>query len=336
MIRAAADMDLICPMHARLDANGIIRHAGPTLQKLRPGQDVRGMQFLDLFEVLRPRLAQSPELRDLTKSRLRLRFRSDPQTALRGLCLAEPGEAGCFINLSFGISVFEAVQDYALSSTDFSPTDPTVEMLYLHEAKTIAMQASSRLNHRLQEARLMAEDAAATDPLTGLRNRRGLTRFLDHLAETGRSFAVMHADLDGLKSVNDTMGHAAGDQLICRAADAMREVTREGDIVARIGGDEFVMALPGLQTVKKVDQFMPRFFQALDAPVDIAGRMMGVRCSVGVALSRDLPTGDIDGLLEAADAALYRSKAAGGQTYMVHYTGQDLAGSSGMGTLGSA
>ena len=89
-----------------------------------------------------------------------------PAHCLEGDQHATIDAPGLFVNLSFGISILDAVQDYDLTSSDFAPTDPTIEILYLVEAKSAAMSASRRLNERLQRAKTDAEEQALTDALT--------------------------------------------------------------------------------------------------------------------------------------------------------------------------
>ncbi|MFC6759321.1 GGDEF domain-containing protein [Sulfitobacter porphyrae] len=147
------------------------------------------------------------------------------------------------VNLSFGISIVDGVRDYALSNADFAATDLAIEMLYLIEAKTAAMDESRRLNLRLQGAKIAAEQEADTDALTGLGNRRALNNVLTRMVAGRVPFAVMQIDLDYFKSVNDTLGHAAGDHVLQTVAQIMVEETRNKDTVARVGGDEFTVVL---------------------------------------------------------------------------------------------
>ncbi|MFP4275581.1 MAG: GGDEF domain-containing protein, partial [Paracoccaceae bacterium] len=155
-------------MHARLDAEGTIRHAGPTLRKLCDGAPPEGARFLDLFELTRPRgIASMADLAASSGTRLNLRLRGGPRTRLKGV-LARVPEGGAVVNLSFGISILDAVRDYALTNADFAATDLAMEMLYLVEAKSAAMEASRMLNLRLRGAMIAAEEQAYTDTLTGL------------------------------------------------------------------------------------------------------------------------------------------------------------------------
>lgn len=129
----------------------------------------------------------------------------------------------------------EGVQDYGLSSADFAATDLVIEMLFLVEAKSAAMDASRNLNNRLQGAKLAAEEQAATDTLTGLKSRRAADHILAAALAEDSEFSLMHLDLEFFKSVNDTQGDAAGDYVLQEVAKVMRAETRKVDMIARVG-----------------------------------------------------------------------------------------------------
>ncbi|MEP4702398.1 MAG: hypothetical protein ABJZ79_14745, partial [Parasphingorhabdus sp.] len=183
-------LDRLCPMYLVLDRDGRVKKAGATLQKLRPETMMADSAFLDLFEVHRPRKVRSvADLATLRDTKMRLSFRDTPRTSLKGILVPHP--KGYVINLSFGISLLDAVQDYALTSADFAPTDLAIELLYLVEAKSAAMEASRSLNKRLRGAMIAAEDQGFTDTLTGLKNRRALDHVLARLAAAGADYAVL-------------------------------------------------------------------------------------------------------------------------------------------------
>lgn len=229
---------------------------------------------------------------------------------------AEPVAAGLLINLSFGLSVAAAVRDHGLSNDAFAPTDLAVEMLYLIEAKTAVMQELHALNTRLQQAKGRAEELAQSDALTGLRNRRALGRGIDAAMARGEPFALMQIDLDHFKRVNDTRGHAAGDHVLCTVADILNRETRPGDLVARVGGDEFVVLFPGLVDAARLKDLGQRVIAAIERPIPFEGAPCRISASIGVTLSRRGGRGadagpDAGRLLNEVDEALYASKNAG-------------------------
>ncbi|WP_170422503.1 GGDEF domain-containing protein [Ruegeria arenilitoris] len=305
-------LETLCPMFVMVDSAGEIVNAGPTVQKLRPDEPMKGRAFLDIFELVRPRTVTTiPALLSLAGGKVHLRFHDEPRTALKGLIAPLPDGDGAIINLSFGISILDAVRDYALTSADFSGTDLAIELLYLVEAKSAAMEASRSLNLRLQGAMLAAEEQAVTDMLTGLKNRRAMDMVLGHLISSGSAFALMHLDLDFFKSVNDRLGHAAGDFVLQQAARIMEEETRNDDTVARIGGDEFVIIFKGLVDEGVLSDIAVRLINRLRQPMMFQGAPCQISASVGTALSTQFKTPDAAELLNAADQALYEAKRQG-------------------------
>jgi diguanylate cyclase (GGDEF)-like protein len=157
-----------------------------------------------------------------------------------------------------------------------------------------------------------AEDRAGRDPLTGLLNRVGLDRSIDLLGlEPPRPLAVLFIDLDGLKRVNDTLGHDAGDVLIRAAASRLRVSLRDGDVVARQGGDEFVVLAPGIGSGADADRLAAAILDAFAVPVPGLGPEIPVDASIGVALATSVAT--VGGAIAAADVAMYEAKTAGGR-----------------------
>lgn len=305
-------LETLCPMFVLVDAAGRIERVGPTLQKLRPDQSMVGQSFLEMFELVRPRAVTTvPALMAAAGGRLHLRFRDEPRTALKGLIAPLPNSSGAVINLSFGISILDAVRDYALTSADFSGTDLAIELLYLVEAKSAAMEASRSLNLRLQDAMLEAEEQAYTDTLTGLKNRRAMDHILGHLIRSKSDFALMHLDLDFFKSVNDRLGHAAGDYVLQQAARIMLEETRSDDTVARIGGDEFVLIFKGLSDRDILRKIAERLITRLRVPMTFETQTCAVSASIGTALSTQFNSRDWAEILNGADQALYEAKKNG-------------------------
>ncbi|MEP2030985.1 MAG: diguanylate cyclase [Paracoccaceae bacterium] len=305
-------LDVLCPMHVTLDATGHIRHAGPTLQKLYTEGDLIGRRFLEVFELNRPRaIATMTELLSVCGVKLHLQFRNAPRTGLKGILVVGPEPDEAIINLSFGISILDGVRDYALTSADFAATDLTVEMLYLIEAKSAAMEASRTLNLRLQGAMIAAEEQAFTDTLTGLKNRRAMDHVLSRMLGSDEPFALMHLDLDFFKAVNDTLGHAAGDHVLQKVARIMVDETRDVDTISRVGGDEFVLIFPGLTDHATLERVALRVISLLEEPIPFEGAMCKISASIGTVLSSDYDDPTAEQLFADADVALYASKHAG-------------------------
>jgi diguanylate cyclase (GGDEF)-like protein len=306
-------LDRLMPMHIIVDAEGRITHAGPTAARLRPDDDLDGKVLLELFDCLRPSgTASMDALRALAGQRLHLQFSAPPHTRLRGL--VQPLEkGGILLNLSLGYSVVEAVGDYALTSLDFSHCDPTVEMLFLIEAKSAALSESKKLNARLNEAREAAQSQAETDSLTGLPNRRAIDKCLLQMTNRRRhtDFGLMHLDLDYFKQVNDTYGHAAGDHVLLEVADILREETRGGDLVARVGGDEFVLIFPDCTDVDLLNNIAARIINRLELPIPFGAVECRISASIGTTISSLYSHPNPDRMLSDADTALYESKNAG-------------------------
>ncbi|WP_299080066.1 diguanylate cyclase [uncultured Ruegeria sp.] len=317
----ASLLETLCPMFLLIDEKGDIRQAGPTLKKLRPNIPLVGSSFLDIFELIRPRTVTTiPALMSMAGAKLHLKFHDEPRTALKGLVAPLQHGEGAVINLSFGISILDAVRDYALTSADFSGTDLAIELLYLVEAKSAAMEASRSLNLRLQGAMLAAEEKAYTDTLTGLKNRRAMDHMLDHLTFSNSSFALMHLDLDFFKSVNDRLGHAAGDFVLQQAARIMVEETRGDDTVARVGGDEFVIIFKGLIREETLASIAERLILRLNEPMTFQQQTCHVSASIGTALSTQFRAPEAEELLHAADLALYQAKRDGRSCHRLYST----------------
>ena len=160
------------------------------------------------------------------------------------------------------------------------------------------------------------EIQAVHDELTGLPNRayvdRHLPLALDRAHRSGTSTGVLFLDLDRFKVVNDSLGHATGDLLLIAVANRLGQQVREGDIVARIGGDEFVVLLEDLADVDAAVEVAERILAGFDQPFLIGQTELHSATSVGIAVADGDQAGD---LLRNADAAMYQAKAAGRGTF---------------------
>ncbi|WP_431265753.1 diguanylate cyclase domain-containing protein [Roseateles chitinivorans] len=146
--------------------------------------------------------------------------------------------------------------------------------------------------------------SADTDLLTGLANRRALERRAQELA--GLPISVIVFDLDDFKPVNDRYGHAAGDAVLRAVGQRLRAQCRDGDVPARVGGDEFVLLLSGAPDEFRLAQIRQRLLQALTEPIAIDGGMVSVGASIGYAVGDGLTR--YERLLEAADDMSYEEK----------------------------
>lgn len=304
-------LDILCPMHLMLDTQGTIIHVGPTTQKLRPDTAFLGMPFLEAVQVKRPRgITQMDQLHAARHLKLHLEFAGSPPARLKG-ALVPVGNGASIVNMSFGFSILDGVRDYALTNADFAATDLAIEMLYLVEAKSAAMEASRKLNMRLQGAKAAAEEQAYTDTLTGLKNRRALDQTLERLLAADAAFAVMHIDLDYFKAVNDTLGHAAGDHVLRAVAEIMTEETRTTDTVARVGGDEFTVLLPQVRDLSILERVGRRIIARIEQPIPFNEHICEISASIGTVWIQAGKSATRETVLEDADIALYASKNAG-------------------------
>lgn len=158
------------------------------------------------------------------------------------------------------------------------------------------------------------ERRARYDDLTGLLNRsEAISRaesVLSHPRRRGDHWALVFCDLDGFKAVNDAAGHAAGDQVLRVVARRMRAVVREGDLVARMGGDEMLVLLDGVRSIEDAERLADLMRVAIAEPINGGGfAELRVGASMGVTLAE--PGDDIDVLIARADAAMYTAKREG-------------------------
>lgn len=159
------------------------------------------------------------------------------------------------------------------------------------------------------------------DPLTGLPNRRllddRLALAIRHAHRQERRLAVLFLDLDHFKQVNDSLGHALGDELLVKLTERLVHHLREDDTLARLGGDEFIALLPEVVEIDEVTRVARRLIDAASATFDLGGRRIRVGCSLGISVYPD--DGDEpEVLVQRADAAMYRAKEEGRNTYRLY------------------
>ncbi len=232
-------------------------------------------------------------------------LRSRVDTRLSSLLIVVPDDAPDMAALFLDLGADDVVMQNAL------PQEVILRVNTLVQRKQLQDTLRRNLRDGLQ--------AAVTDPLTGLFNRRYVDHHLARMSEqsvtAGRELAIMMIDIDHFKAINDRFGHAAGDRVLVAIAARLRENLRAVDLVARIGGEEFLIAMPRA-TARQAQGAANRLRRLISqTPFDLgeAHPPINVTISVGVALSGeagpDRP--DTHQMCDLADAALYRAKTAG-------------------------
>jgi diguanylate cyclase (GGDEF)-like protein len=174
------------------------------------------------------------------------------------------------------------------------------------------------MQRRVEE---MLQHQASHDRLTGLPNRMlfedRLSLALAHTHRYGEMLAVVFLDLDSFKTINDTLGHAVGDQLLQNVAERLTGCLRSGDILARWGGDEFTLLLSPISRAEDTAKIATEILDTLNAPLQFNGQELHIKASLGIALA-PYDGEDADTLLKNADAAMYRAKQKGRNNYQLY------------------
>lgn len=270
----------------RLDSQGAIRHASQrAAAAIGLGEDAP-LAGLNLFDLVRPSdrhaieaaLRQAVESREVTRVSVRLMT-----------------QAG---------AVWFELEMIACAADEARAVDTrTVDILVVGRDVSGLHATEERLRH-----------IATHDELTGLPNRSLLAdRLRMTVAQSRRSnagFTVIALDLDGFKKVNDALGHPVGDVLLRVAADRLRATLRDGDTLARVGGDEFVAVLPGVIDEHEIHNIARRMIAGMQLPFEINGNTLYVSTSIGAAIYPIHGDSDVK-LLAHADTAMYRAKELG-------------------------
>jgi len=199
--------------------------------------------------------------------------------------------------------------------TEF-PAEISLAPIETKDGLLVACAIRDITERKQTEARLLRQ--ANFDELTGLPNRALVSDRLRHALtgarRKGHAVGVMFLDLDHFKNINDTLGHAFGDKLLTAVAGRLTGCVREDDTVARLGGDEFLIVLPDLQGLVSTEVVASKILEAIGRPFVLDKRELFVSASIGIT---GFPgdSDDVDILLRNADAAMYRAKDAGRNTY---------------------
>ena len=295
-------------MALRTRLRSVCRHQIVATQSGGPISGMPGDRAADVYALLLPAGYESAGL-DLMAE-----LRASPEVRhSRIVCLVPEGARALAASL------------LDLGASDVIIGDTGLDELALRLTRQIQLKQSiDHLRTRLHDGLR----AAMIDPLTGLYNRRFAMPFLKDLAaRTGpqaRGFAVMVADLDHFKQINDRLGHAAGDRVLCHVADILGNSVREGDMVARVGGEEFLIVMPatdGAEARRTADLLCRRIGEA---GIMLRGHInpAHVTVSIGVAMGEPGARGEdlggyVDTLFDQADRALYRAKARGRNTVTI-------------------
>jgi diguanylate cyclase (GGDEF)-like protein len=185
----------------------------------------------------------------------------------------------------------------------------------------LAILLSLRIVRQRRRTEERVNHIAFHDDLTALPNRLMLTQQLDQALSrhrrTGAKLALLYMGLDRFKVINDSLGHEMGDVLLCQVADRLRAESREGDVVARMGGDEFVVLIEDHANLQDISVYAQRLIDQLSAPYALERNDCHVTLSIGISV---FPSDGSDSraLLKAADVAMYRAKEAGRKSYLYY------------------
>jgi diguanylate cyclase (GGDEF)-like protein/PAS domain S-box-containing protein len=232
---------------------------------------------------------------------------------------ATPGEAREIASLLLGVGTLNSIE-IELRRESGRPLWVLQNVVLVGDPVTGVIHATVVDISDRKRAEEQIEFHAYHDVLTALPNRKLFTDRLRHaLARAKRSakaLAVMFIDIDHFKTINDTLGHTAGDDLLLEMARRLRACVRDDDTVARIGGDEFTIILAELRNPADAMHVAQKVLEAVQVPLTIGGMPIVVTASVGISL---YPTdgADPEALLRNADSAMYRAKEAGRNTYQL-------------------
>ncbi|MCB5309731.1 bifunctional diguanylate cyclase/phosphodiesterase [Yersinia massiliensis] len=184
----------------------------------------------------------------------------------------------------------------------------------INDGETIGFRGTASDITREIEAQERIQHLSLHDALTGLPNRLRMKEFLEsklrNLAAAPHPLVILNVDLDKFKPVNDTFGHIAGDQVLHQVSERLRSCLRDQDLVARQGGDEFVLIISGLSSMKEIEQLCARVIARIESPYNINDQDIYISASIGIALAPQ-DSMQAEELLRFADIAMYEAKNSG-------------------------
>lgn len=217
-------------------------------------------------------------------------------------------EAGLIISLDANQPTY-AARAFDLGADNVVPSETGAEELALRVNRLAQLKfGKDALRRKVRDGLRMA----ITDPLTGIYNRRFATEKLAQIAGGPDEFAVLMLDLDHFKQINDQHGHAVGDQVLTSIAQSLKSNLRDGDLLARIGGEEFLIALPGASPGQAIGtaERLRRIIDTMKIRAPATSLPVKVTLSIGLVHNNGVAV-SIDTLMAKADAALYRAKSHG-------------------------
>ena len=211
-----------------------------------------------------------------------------------------------------------AVQEHVVALSETNLDDPVLGTPLPGETGRALQDTLTTLSesvHENQRQRALLGERATHDSLTGLLNRGAVLEFLDrdlaNVHREGSSLGILFIDLDGLKQINDTHGHEAGDAALVAIARAIEMTTRKSDIVGRLGGDEFIVGRLGKLGPNGITQLADRILKKVTGQIATVGdTIIVIGCSIGIAISEPSDM-EIDSIIRRADVALYAAKMRG-------------------------
>ena len=210
-------------------------------------------------------------------------------------------------------------KEYAREDGTLVPVRQTSRLFVSGNTKYILSSVEDISTYK--KARERIDHLAFHDSLTNLPNRELLHDRLEHSIDLAvrnhQSVGVMFLDIDRFKTINDSLGHRVGDQLLVQVAERLSKTVRQSDTVARFGGDEFIIVAEGISSQEQLDELAKLIIQKLAAPFQVDTHKLFTSTSIGISMSHS-QNSKAEELITQADIAMYEAKAAGRNTYRFH------------------